>query len=436
MSHQDWQEMIPFYISQTLTPQEAQALEQHLVTCVACRREVNEWRQVASAVWFAADEAAQKLPPLSQEVYNRLQYRDRPPASRYSANPPRPQSSQPQTATPPDRIRRPMTGFRAPLAAAAAVLATLLVGGFFLFLNGNRPEPTEVAAAPLTLEALTDEADSSTASVVPTLDITVTRDEGLGMIEQTPAPATSTVVPTPTQYVPPTAQLPPTSVVLPTTFPNSPPTNGGGGFGGGGDGGSGGAADTGPGINVDDECYLIANVTTDIYDQANGSPIVVGQMLAGESYRSLVKTQSGWYQVILGPPTYVRGWVAPEKVQQLGNCNDLWLPSPTPNYTPTQLAYVPMARRADAIIRFATEGYSQPDYDAQPVTSLIAGDRYRVLGSVQLDEIWYLVQVNSSIEVWLSATQAEINYDVTNTPIAVATLTENNMTPVPLETLD
>lgn len=333
-----------------------------------------------------------------------------------------------------------MIGFRAPLAAAAAVVATLLIGGFILLLNVNRPEPTQVAAAPLTLEALTSEAGNATVTVVPTIEITATRDDGLGLIEQTPAPATPTILPTPTQYAPPTAQLPPTSVVLPTTFPDSLPGTGigGGGIGGGGgDGGSGGAGDTGPGIAADDDCYVMSYDTINVYAQASRSATIVGQMLPGESQRSLVKTQSGWYQVILDPPAYVHGWVAPEDVQLIGNCNDLWLPSPTPDFTPTQVSYVPMVREADAIIRFATEGYAHPDYDAAPITSLVTGDRYHVLGSVRLDEVWYLVQINSAIQVWLSATQAEITYDVSDTPVIGTPIgTEPNSTPVPMETID
>ncbi|MCA9893884.1 MAG: zf-HC2 domain-containing protein [Anaerolineae bacterium] len=436
MTHQDWQEMIPFYIAQTLSPDETTALEGHLATCVACRREVNEWRQVASAVWFEADDAAQKLPPLSQEVYNRLQYRDRPPATRYSANPPRPRAAQPQSAMPPNRVIRPAGGFRIPLAAAAAVVATLLIGGFILMLNNTRPEPTEVASAPLTQEALTLKAANVTVTPTATVTATVTRDEGLGVIERTPAPATFTPIVTPTPLAQPTAILPATQRPVSTSFPDPTQPTGIGGGGGLG-GGAGEDSNTGPSIDgVGDECYLVSSQTINVYEQAMRDSIVVGQMLAGESQRSLVKSQSGWYQVIL-PPTFIRGWVDPQDVQLIGRCNDLWLPSPTPVSTPTQIAYLPMPQRAEAVVRFVTEGYSRPAYEAPSIATLAAGNRYPVVGLAQLDEIWYLVQVEDSLQLWLSATQVEIDYLLPNTAVPITPLSSDmTPTPMPIEAMD
>src|SRR5262245_46750771 len=143
MKHQEWQEQIPFYIAQTLSPEQRRAFEGHLATCDSCQAEMDDWRMIASAVWREADEAARHLPPLSQEVYNRLSYRDKAPVSRYAANPPRPQPPQasPTNVTVLPQRRR----IQLPLTMVAGLIVALVFGGL-LFLFAFRDKGADEVA--------------------------------------------------------------------------------------------------------------------------------------------------------------------------------------------------------------------------------------------------------------------------------------------------
>ncbi|MBI5958588.1 MAG: zf-HC2 domain-containing protein, partial [Chloroflexi bacterium] len=45
--HNQWLDLIPYYIAGTVSRSKAAALEQHLARCESCRQAVEEWRQVA-----------------------------------------------------------------------------------------------------------------------------------------------------------------------------------------------------------------------------------------------------------------------------------------------------------------------------------------------------------------------------------------------------
>lgn len=138
MQHEQWQSLIPFYIAQTLAPQQEQAFEAHLTRCQDCQQEIDEWRIIASAVWREADSVAQNLPPLSQDVYNRLNYRDRPPSSRYSANPPR-QQNRP--------LRQKPRQSSVPITMVAGITVALIFGALLIGLAMRDSSNNEVEVA-------------------------------------------------------------------------------------------------------------------------------------------------------------------------------------------------------------------------------------------------------------------------------------------------
>ncbi|MBN2471473.1 MAG: zf-HC2 domain-containing protein, partial [Anaerolineae bacterium] len=61
--HTRWQEMLPYYLNGTLSPEDRAALETHLAGCPACRRELEEWRLIGGVVreevrdWVSAPAA-------------------------------------------------------------------------------------------------------------------------------------------------------------------------------------------------------------------------------------------------------------------------------------------------------------------------------------------------------------------------------------------
>lgn len=64
-----WKDLIPFYVADTLSDSDKQALEQYLVQCgTPCQEEVDEWRIIASATWHYGNANSSDLPPLSQAV--------------------------------------------------------------------------------------------------------------------------------------------------------------------------------------------------------------------------------------------------------------------------------------------------------------------------------------------------------------------------------
>ncbi len=68
MSHKSWEDLIPFYVAQTLPLSDAAALERHLAHCPDCRQSVDEWRAIAATVRAEANRRASRLPPLSPRV--------------------------------------------------------------------------------------------------------------------------------------------------------------------------------------------------------------------------------------------------------------------------------------------------------------------------------------------------------------------------------
>ena len=61
MSHEDYKEMIPGHALSALDWTDDRALTDHLVQCVECRQELNEWQQTAAAVALTASPAEPSL---------------------------------------------------------------------------------------------------------------------------------------------------------------------------------------------------------------------------------------------------------------------------------------------------------------------------------------------------------------------------------------
>ncbi|MFN8452756.1 MAG: zf-HC2 domain-containing protein, partial [Anaerolineae bacterium] len=66
--HNNWEELLPFYIAGTLPKNETTRLENHLSRCDECRRSLDEWRLIADVVRADASSQMRALPPLSNHV--------------------------------------------------------------------------------------------------------------------------------------------------------------------------------------------------------------------------------------------------------------------------------------------------------------------------------------------------------------------------------
>ena len=145
----NWQNLIPFYVANTLSDTEKRAFEAYLEQCgIPCQQAVEEWRTIGSATWQHINTNIAGLPPLSQDVLNEVK-KDAP--IRKSKKVVTPQQfngdsmvSQapvyPITASYPNRPSRQTRNL--PLTMVAAVLTVFIFGGILLSqLTPNDLEP-------------------------------------------------------------------------------------------------------------------------------------------------------------------------------------------------------------------------------------------------------------------------------------------------------
>ncbi|MBC8098074.1 MAG: zf-HC2 domain-containing protein [Armatimonadetes bacterium] len=64
MTHNDWQALMPFYLSRTLPPDQTQALAAHLATCAECRVALEEWTAISVGVTTTLDAWTTPMPSL------------------------------------------------------------------------------------------------------------------------------------------------------------------------------------------------------------------------------------------------------------------------------------------------------------------------------------------------------------------------------------
>ena len=72
--HEQWRDLVPFYVAGTLPAGDRAAVEEHLAECAECREVLREWRLVAAAAQSETSERAIELPPLSAAVRASLRH--------------------------------------------------------------------------------------------------------------------------------------------------------------------------------------------------------------------------------------------------------------------------------------------------------------------------------------------------------------------------
>lgn len=417
MQHIDWQELIPFYIANTLPLEQHKAFEQHLATCSTCAHEIKQWRMIAAAVWQEAETAAQRVPPLSQEVYNRLNYRDRVPSSRSNANPPRPDYVPKQALTPPQRqaLDRKIA---VPLTMVAGIVVAFLFGALLIGLAlREKPEPlTNTIALNATgtadaFGAMQIRIGEPTATFTPFAEITETTGMGGGGILPTPlVVSTSTPFPTPI----PVKTLPPNgsggsveTFIVPTSIPPATQEDIEMPFSAIG---NGPYITLTPGIQESGvfQCFLFNPTTVPIdgYSQATYSAPIIASIMPGEQYRTLVRSVEGWYEVFVAPGTIA--WVAPTTAYLSGNCDasEFWIPTPTVGAQSIENkdgVITIAAGNTSVVVEAAFANfYAGPGFDYETIDVTERGSQFPVLGyATEGNDQWIQVLTSDGEARWL-----------------------------------
>jgi hypothetical protein len=199
MTHKRWQELIPFYLAQTLDETEQREFEIYLNHHRAqCEPILSEWRSIASAVWQQSNEEARKLPALSPHVYNQLAYRRGPIQQATQL----PQQHQINTRHSSIVIASMVAGFAVAVLFGAAML--LAAYSISTLLDSPEPNMPAVAAQVTPTDRPVAKDAEMTATMNPqqpttdntTLTVDGTTDQaagtGLRFVTNTPPPVSPT----------------------------------------------------------------------------------------------------------------------------------------------------------------------------------------------------------------------------------------------------
>lgn len=289
-----WKDLIPFYVADTLSDRDKQALEAYLLKCGdPCQDEIDEWRVIASATWQHVNTNNLDLPPLSPHVLQEVA-KDAPfrasnkviTSNEFHHN----TMDEPRATA--LKEKRQQSQF--PLTMVAAFMTVVIFGGILLSqLTPNDLEPE-------TLIQITNANDAT--------GVTVTEDFG-GLVGIQPTnPNSSGILATPTQLAPrPSATV--TPMALPTQNPITP-------------------INTQPAniaaISQDGACIIRNNTQGALTTYRNASfdaePVnVMGQGV--EAHIDIVF--NGWYMLAYG------SWVSGDHVTVIGGCSQVWTATPT-----------------------------------------------------------------------------------------------------------
>lgn len=316
--HKQWEDLIPFYIAQTLPRQEAAALEQHLAGCDVCRRSMDEWRAIATAVRTQAASQLRDLPPLML------------PLSR-AASGRRP-------------VRRDPWRWMTPVSLVAAALAVVVGMGLIMLIVSRSLRPLEEPPQTSVAVLMTNTPQPTTPSSNPT-----------AMVFSTLPPM---ITPSPMPILPTWTPRPPVQIFSPTRIPFTPQS------------GFGGAVESQiptqpspvpevfvtmlpptempfptptveeimmmmPDLPMDGPCRLSAAVSPiSLYTGPGFMYAPLADLNAQDTLTPLAIGDNGWYRIeadIRGG-SWV-GWVRPDSVIVTGDCASLPV-IPTQNYLP------------------------------------------------------------------------------------------------------
>ena len=359
MFHKQWIDLIPFYITGTLSQTETDSIEQHLQTCQACHQVLLEWTEIANIVHNVANEKSQLLPPLSQKVRESV-LSGQPNASPISLNGKiKPVPTEIGTSRElesrsikiePRRINIPIT------LVAVGLLVLVFIGVLIATIPRDSKSPDEIAfLAPNDL--------TNTAS--PTITVTSRGIEDIGIIT-------------------PLAQSPLETRIYSTLVARTEVS----GVGGGG-------ADFGT-DNLNDLCHIdTVESAIVVYSFPETTADIVGSIDSGELWRVITRSGDGWYNII-DELTGERGWMLSTGGVFTGICDDIPLPTPTINAitSPYEQCLVSSNNEDEPL-----QIYSLPSYESTGLYVMPAQTTAVVLG-YSADEQWYQIRYTQAGDSW------------------------------------
>jgi hypothetical protein len=300
-----WKDLIPFYVADTLSDADKQAIEAYLAQCGdPCQEEIEEWRVIASATWQHVNINNLDLPPLSQRVLQEVA-KDAPfrasnkviTSTDFQGDNAHQAPVYPRT----ESKRKQRRSSRFPVTMVAAFMTMVVFGG--ILLSQLTPDDIE----PETLVQITNVQDDVTE-----MPVTVTQPFGGSIGIQPTNPNGSGIIATPTP-VDPTAPPPPTVIFTPTAFPSPQallpastlPPNSGGGIAGG------------PCTIRNDTQGALTTYRNASFD---AEPV---QVFPQGAEANIDIVFNGWYMLSYG------NWVSGDNITMIGNCSQVWTATPT-----------------------------------------------------------------------------------------------------------
>lgn len=364
MSHKQWVDQIPFYITGALSENEKRSLEYHLQICESCHQALLEWTEIANVVHQVASEKSQLLPPLASNVREQV-LRGQPTPQinlngkfdSHSAQSQLNSESKPRILMPKfKQLNIPIT------LVASGILVLIFIGILIASVSRDSESPDDEIAFLAEGEL--------TITPSPTLTVTSRGIEDIGIIlSPTPYPPIATRI-----YQ--TASVP-TPIV--------------------GVGGAGDAGLTEFGTNpLGNSCHIGADGTSiTVYAFPTTSAEVTGMIDSGEVWLVIVQSGDGWYNVI-DQETSERGWVLGVEGILTGICGDVPLPTPTASEVarPYDQCLASSYDENDSL-----EIYGMPSYESTLVYTMPPQTTATVLGYSD-DEQWYQIHYELGTNSW------------------------------------
>ncbi|GEM_PF-736258 len=226
MHNNQWEELIPFYVAQTLSRRESAAFEQHLASCDICQKSLTEWGAIASAVRAESAAHLRDLPPLSPALMAQMRG-DYAPLPR-SAQAWRSDSELSPDVPPPHIAAQQSPYFRKravvrplPSFALAAAVMLVVVGTIVALMTlRNRMLVDRFAAGDETETPIASPSPEYTPTIFPTVGGVVTDDPIPMETTITPLIIFATSTPRPIQTV--NADDPTEMINTPQATPTAP----------------------------------------------------------------------------------------------------------------------------------------------------------------------------------------------------------------------
>ncbi|MEM9953151.1 MAG: SH3 domain-containing protein [Chloroflexota bacterium] len=426
MNHQAWQDLIPFYVAQTLSAEELRQFEAHLVGCETCQQEIDEWRTIASAVWRDTETIARTLPPLSPKVYEQLQQRKQILL---------PEATHTDSASVPTNVRQlPRQRSRVPLTLVAGIVVAVLFGGLLMMLALRQPQQDDDSEVIVLNSSVTPLSDSPAVNIIATV---TQRPTDMGII---PTMAVDTSTPSVSLFatntdVPPVLDPPPelptddpsiasmailetdvpeasfNPTVFPTPIPPTPTETPDMSF----------VAPLGSGPHitltpdvVDNlgrplcELFNPTNAPIELYEHPDRNSQIVTVLVPDDLMRVVGRSNTGWY--LIEAVSGGRGWLQQSFAYVRGNCDDS-VPSVTVQPTATRILATttlqaigtPNFERVVVSASFA-DLYAEPSFDSAVIGVADRDDEFPVFGYQGTGtNRWVNVQLPDGSSAWVWA---------------------------------